>query len=221
MGIKIGENIMCIKQLEESKFIVIVRGVAKDKLITLAQAMYDGGIRFMECTYDSQGLIPDEEIADNIKMLSQHFENKMFIGAGTVLTEKQVLLTKEAGGKFIISPDTNAEIIKITKENGLVSIPGALTPTEIATAKRAGADFIKVFPMDSMGSKYLKDILAPLSYCKLLAVGGITRDNIKEYLNAGASGFGIGSGIVHKPAIESGDFEEITRRAKLYTGELK
>ncbi len=208
---------MCIKQLEESKIVVIVRGVAKEKLIPLAQAMYDGGIRFMECTYDSSGKIPDEEIADNIKMLSQHFENKMFIGAGTVLTEKQVILTKEAGGKFIISPDTNADIIKTTKNCGLVSIPGALTPTEIATAKRAGADFIKVFPMDSMGVKYLKDVLAPLSHCKLLAVGGVTKDNMNEYFEAGAKGIGIGSGIVHKPAIESGDFAEITRRAKLYT----
>lgn len=206
-----------IKKIEEEKIITIVRGVAREKLIPLAQAMFDGGIRLIECTYDASGNISDEEIASNIEMLVNHFGFEMIVGAGTVLTEKQVELTKKAGGKFIISPDTNEIIIRKTKELGLVSIPGALTPTEIAAANRFGADFVKVFPVNLMGYKYIKDVKAPLSNVKLLAVGGVDENNMKNYFDAGACGIGIGSGIVNKKQIENNDFKGITKLAKLYT----
>lgn len=98
--------------------------------------MYDGGIRLLEITYSADGSISDEKNAENIEMLSKHFEGRMFIGAGTVLTEKQVELTKKAGGSFIISPDTNKAVIEKTLELGMVSMPGALTPTEIQNAHR-------------------------------------------------------------------------------------
>ena len=99
-------------------------------------------------------------------------------------------------------------------------MPGALTPTEIAAAKRAGADFVKVFPIDVYGPSYIKAVKAPLSNVELLAVGGITVNNINDYLSAGAVGVGIGTGIVNKSMIESGDFEGITRLAKEYTEKL-
>ena len=209
-----------IESVKKNKIIVIVRGVAKEKLIPLAEAMYNGGIRLIECTYQANGSISDEEIADNIKMLAEYFGDKMYVGAGTVLTKKQVELTKKAGGKFIISPDANEEVIRYTKEIGLISMPGALTPTEIAAAKRAGADFVKVFPIDVYGPSYIKAVKAPLSNVELLAVGGITINNINDYLSAGAVGVGIGTGIVNKGMIESGNFEGITRLAKEYTEKL-
>lgn len=209
-----------IESVKKNKIIVIVRGVAKEKLIPLAEAMYNGGIRLIECTYQANGSISDEEIADNIKMLAEYFGDKMYVGAGTVLTKKQVELTKKAGGKFIISPDANEEVIRYTKEIGLISMPGALTPTEIAAAKRAGADFVKVFPIDVYGPSYIKAVKAPLSNVELLAVGGITINNINDYLSAGAVGVGIGTGIVNKSMIESGNFEGITRLAKEYTEKL-
>lgn len=211
---------MTVSQIEKNKIIVIVRGVARENLIPMAEAMYRGGIRLIECTYDASGKMPDQEIASNIKMLAEHFDGKMNVGAGTVLTKKQVELTKEAGGKFIISPDTNPEIIAYTKECGLVSIPGALTPTEAATAHRAGADFIKVFPVNYMGAKYIKDLKAPLSHIRFLAVGGINVDNMREYLDAGACGVGVGSGIVNKKMIEEGDFDAVERFAREYTEKL-
>lgn len=206
-----------IEQIEKSKVIVIVRGVAKEDLIPLAEAMYQGGIRLVECTYDAKGTIPDEEIASRIQMLAEHFDGKMLIGAGTVLTEKQVRLTAQAGGTFIISPDTDAAVIACTKECGLVSIPGALTPTEVAGAVKAGADFVKVFPVDVFGPNYVKTLKAPLSNGRLLAVNGITAENMGAYLEAGACGVGVGSGIVNKKMIEEGDFAGITALAKKYT----
>ncbi|MBE7052331.1 MAG: bifunctional 4-hydroxy-2-oxoglutarate aldolase/2-dehydro-3-deoxy-phosphogluconate aldolase [Ruminococcaceae bacterium] len=210
-----------IEQIEKYKIITIVRGVAKEKLIHLAEAMYEGGIRLVECTYDMKGNVSDEETASYIKMLSSHFGDKMVVGAGTVLTEKQVELTREAGGKFIISPDTNVNIIKKTKQQGLVSIPGALTPSEIAMADRAGADFVKVFPVNLLGGpSYIKTISAPLSNVRLLAVNGVSAGNMTEYLEAGACGVGIGSGVVNKAKIDAGDFKAITELAKLYTCNL-
>ena len=209
-----------IKKIQKEKIIVIIRNVQKDKLIKLCEALYDGGIRLVECTYEASGKISDEENAANIEILVNHFGNKMTVGAGTVLTERQVELTKKAGGKFVISPDTNPDIIKKTKELGLVSIPGAFTPTEICAASRFGADFVKVFPVGAIGCNYIKDVKAPLSNVKLLAVGGVDENNMQSFFDAGASGIGIGSAIINKRMIEDGDFEAITTLAKAYTSKL-
>ena len=210
-----------IEKIKEGKIIVIVRGVAREKLIPLAEAMYAGGIRLLECTYDASEKIADEEISANIEMLAKHFEGRMLIGAGTVIRERQVELTKNAGGKFIISPDTNVDIIKKTKELGLVSIPGAITPTEVAFAYRSGADFVKLFPIDIYGgAKYIKTLRAPLSHIPMLAVGGVNPDNMAEFMSAGAVGLGIGSGVVDKKLIEAGEFDKITELAKRYTEQI-
>jgi 2-dehydro-3-deoxyphosphogluconate aldolase/(4S)-4-hydroxy-2-oxoglutarate aldolase len=205
-----------IKTIENEKLIVIVRGVEREFLIPLAEAMYTGGIRLLEITYDASGKTADEETADRIAMLSAHFGERMLIGAGTVLTEKQAELTKRAGGYFIISPNTDENVIKKTRALEMVSIPGALTPTEVQTAHLAGADFVKLFPLDAMGAGYLKAIAAPLSHIRFLAVGGIDLSNMETYRKAGAKGFGIGSGIVNKQWIHDGRFDEITALAKAY-----
>ena len=105
-----------IKAIEREKIIVIVRGVEKEKLMPLVDAMYEGGIRLLEITFDASGKVSDEETAGYIKMLSEAYEGKMYIGAGTVLTEKQVELVKNAGGMFIISPNTDEKVIKKTRE---------------------------------------------------------------------------------------------------------
>lgn len=210
-----------IKKIEEEKIIVIVRGVSKNKLIPLAEAMHAGGIRFLEITYDASGSVSDEETAENIQMLSECFAGKMEIGAGTVLCEKQVEYTKRAGGKFIISPDTNPAVIKKTKELGMLSLPGALTPSEICAAVRCGADFVKIFPASVQGTKYIKAIKAPLSDTRLLAVGGIDENDIADYLKAGVCGFGIGSNIVSKKALETGDYEAVRETAEKYVAAVK
>lgn len=203
-----------IETILNEKVIVIVRGVARKDLLPLAQAMYRGGIRLIECTYDASGKIADEEIAGNIGMLAEHFGGDMLVGAGTVLTERQVELTRQVGGTFIISPDTNPDIIRATKEQGLVSIPGALTPSEITLAHRSGADFVKLFPVFTMGAEYVKAVKAPLSHVRLLAVGGVNETNLGDYLKAGACGFGIGSNIINKKMIAEGDWDGITNLAK-------
>lgn len=210
-----------IEAIKKEKIIVIVRGIGKEKIVPLCKAMYDGGIRLLEMTYDASGRISDEETAENIKALCSLFGDNMYIGAGTVLNEKQVVLTKEAGGSFIISPDINKEVIKKTIESDMVSMPGALTPTECNLAYNYGADFVKLFPADTFGPSYVKAIKAPLSHINITAVGGINLNNIPAYITAGVCGFGVGTNIVDKKLIEDENFEEITKLARQYVEVVK
>ncbi|MBR4072618.1 MAG: bifunctional 4-hydroxy-2-oxoglutarate aldolase/2-dehydro-3-deoxy-phosphogluconate aldolase [Clostridia bacterium] len=206
-----------IKAIEKNKIIVILRGVPEDKLICVADALYKGGIRMLEITYSADKKVSDIDTAKQIQMLASHFNGKMFIGAGTVLNAKQVLLTKKAGGSFIISPDVNKSVIKATNKCGMVSIPGALTPSEITAAHNFGADYIKLFPVTSLGYEYVKAVKAPLSHIRFLAVGGIDENNMSDYLNAGVCGFGVGSNIAKKQFIADNDFSAITSTAQKYT----
>lgn len=207
------ENI--IRSIEENKLIAILRGIPKDKLLKTAKALYDGGVRLLEITYNFKS-ITDEETAQSIKELCDYFNGKMFIGAGTVLTKKQVLLTQKAGGKLIISPNADKKIIKLTNKCGLVSMPGALTPSEICDAHNWGADFVKLFPITNLGTDYVKAVKAPLNNIKLLAVGGIDENNIPDYLKVGVSGFGVGSNIVKSDLIENNDYIGISKLAENY-----
>ena len=204
------------KAIAQQKLIAIVRGVGSDQLIPMAEAMYEGGVRLMEITFSAKGTPSDQETAGNIAMLVKHFAGRMHIGAGTVLTPEQVELVAKAGGTFVISPDANADVIRKTKQLGLVSIPGALTPTEIQTAHRAGADFVKLFPVTGLGTEYVKAISAPLSHIKFLAVGGVDEHNMGDYLKAGVCGFGIGSSLANRKLIDAGDYSAITELAKKY-----
>ena len=203
-----------INDVEQYKLIAILRGIPSEKLLQVAQALYDGGIRMLEVTYSASGAVPDEETAANIGRLAEHFAGRMHIGAGTVLTTKQVRLTKEAGGTFIISPNVKKEVIEETVKLGLVSMPGVFTPSEACDAVDFGADFVKLFPVTNMGSSYVKAIKAPLSHIKFLAVGGIDETNMQEYLDAGVSGFGIGSNITNKKMIDNNDWAGLTALAK-------
>ncbi|MBQ3529983.1 MAG: bifunctional 4-hydroxy-2-oxoglutarate aldolase/2-dehydro-3-deoxy-phosphogluconate aldolase [Oscillospiraceae bacterium] len=210
-----------ISQIKENKIIAIIRGVSEEKIIPLCQALYDGGIRLVELTYSANKHVSDEQTAKQIKMLSTYFEGKLYVGAGTVITKKQVAYTKKAGGNFIISPNTDKKIIKATKRKGLVSIPGALTPSEALNAKIYGADFVKLFPINNLGVNYFKAVSVPLSHIDFIAVGGIDLNNMHDYLNANISGFGIGANITNKQMIENNDWPAIRKLAESYTAVIK
>ena len=209
-----------IKAVEENKIIVILRGLNLDELRKSVSAIREGGIRCCEVTYDSKGNPSDEVTAGYIKALVEEFPD-MHIGAGTVLTEKQVELTAAAGGEYIISPDTNVNVIKKTRELGLVSMPGALTPSEATLANRTGADFVKLFPNSEMKPSYLKAVAVPLSHIKFLAVGGVDENNASEYLRSGAVGIGVANGIINKEKIKAGKFAELTELARKYVEAVK
>ncbi len=209
-----------IKDIEKNKIIVIMRGFTEEQLINSVDAMEKGGIRLVEVTFDQAKTVSDEATAANIRALKNHFDGKVRIGAGTVMTEEQVELAYKAGAEFIISPDCYEGVIRKTRELGMVSIPGVFTPTEAANSHRYGADFAKLFPNSEVKISYLKALAVPLSHIKFLAVGGVNSDNMKEYLDAGAKGIGIATAIADKKSIFNGDYAEITRRAKLFTDQL-
>ena len=210
-----------IQKILDEKLIVIVRGLEKEKMIPLAEAMYEGGIRLIEVTYAADGSIPEEVTAECIRSIHEHFKGKMLVGAGTVLTPKQVEMTKEAGGSFIISPNVKEAVIQRTRELDMVSMPGALTPTEIEDAHEMGADFVKLFPISTFGPEYVKAVKAPLSHIRLLAVGGVDHNNLKDYLKVGVCGFGMASNIVDKKMVAEGNYAGITELARRYVEAVK
>lgn len=210
-----------IRALADEKIIVIVRGYTGDTLVSLAEAMWQGGIRFLEVTYDHGGNIPKTQTEADIRRLVSHFQGRMHIGAGTVLSTDEVEATFRAGGEYVISPNVNVDVICKTRELGMLSMPGAMTPSEVETAHEAGADFVKLFPVVSLGASYVKAIKAPLCHVRMLAVGGIDENNMAQYLAAGVSGFGIGSNIVNKKLIAAGDFDGITELARAFLSSLR
>lgn len=203
-----------INAIEREKVIAIVRGADPEQCLKIAHALYEGGIRLMEVTYNQKAPESFQDTANTIAALVKEFEGKMLIGAGTVVSTHLVELTAAAGGKFIISPDANPDVIRRTRELGLVSIPGGLTPTEIMAAHNAGADFVKLFPVAQLGIPYVKAVMAPISHVKMLAVGGVNENNIVDYLQAGLYGAGIGGNLANMKWINAGQYEKITETAR-------
>ncbi len=210
-----------IEAVAENKVISIVRLPERKTLIPAVEALYEGGIRLIEVTFDRSGKVSADQICSMISDLVTHFEGRMYIGAGTVTYLNEVDLAVNAGALFIISPNCDPEIIKRTRELGAVSIPAAFTPTEIVSALNHGADYVKLFPADQVSSGYVKAVTAPVSDAKLLAVGGVSAENARDFMNMGFCGIGIGSNLYNKKLIANGDFTAITSLAKQFTEAVK
>lgn len=203
-----------LEWIERYKIVAIVRGAEPSQCAAVAEALYNGGIRLMEVTYDQKKPETWQATADAIGALARDYAGRMFVGAGTVTSPELAELTAKAGGSFIVSPDTDAAVIQKTRELGLVSMPGAMTPSEIKAAHEAGADFVKVFPVGVLGAAYLKAVRAPLSHIRMTAVGGVNEKNLREFLEAGACGAGIGGNLANKKWIQNGEYDKITETAR-------
>lgn len=202
------------------KIIAIVRGMDEEYILPFAEALYNGGIRMIEVTFNLRA--PEQSATTHaIKAISERFGKDMWAGAGTVVSPELVDAACEAGALYIVSPNTDLSVIARTKELNLLSIPGALTPTECLTAHKAGADFIKLFPAGNFGPEYLKAIRAPLSHLHFVATGGINEENIPAYVKAGAAGFGVGGNLTNKEWITEGKFQKITELAKAYIDSVR
>ena len=209
------------KLVDQEKIIAIVRGVDPDTCLKVAEALYAGGIRLLEVTFPQKNPELFQATADAIAMIKSAFAGRMRIGAGTVLTVEQVEMAANAGAEYIISPNVDTDVIRRTLELGLVSMPGALTPSEVMIAHNAGADYVKLFPIGVMGTAYVKAIMAPISHVKMLAVGNISSDNAADYLKAGVIGLGVGGKLVNKDAIAAGDFDKLTKAAEELVAAVK
>ena len=182
-----------LSQITVHKIVAILRGIQADDVLKIAGALCDGGVKIIEVTLNS----PNALLV--IEQLNSAYGNQLLVGAGTVLDVSDAKAAIAAGAKFLISPNVDIAVIKAAKDAGILSIPGAFTPTEIVTAHNNGADIVKVFPAPD--AAYIKNILAPLNHIKLMPTGGINLTNIKSFKDAGATAFGIGSWLVNNQSI--------------------
>jgi len=198
-----------IDEIEHHKLMVAVRTDTPEKAFKAANACIAGGIHLVEITFSVPGA---DEV---IRTLCS--ETKALIGAGTVLSLSDLKRALKAGASYIVSPHIDEEIVTFTKKEGAVSIPGAGTPTEIYRAYRAGGDVIKLFPFVEMGGiNFLKAIRGPMPFVKFMLSGGVTLDNISEYLSVQASCILIGSSILKKEFLTAGDWNSITELSKKF-----
>ena len=173
--------------------------------------MMAGGVTVVEVTLTVPGAV------DLINELSKEYGSKLLLGSGTVTTGDEAAATIDAGAEFVVSPSFHADVVARTKAMGKLSIPGSLTPTEVITAWRSGADYVKIFPCSAMGgASYLKALLAPFPHLKLIPTGGVTVQTADTFLKAGARALGVGSDLVNLAAVEAGKPETITETAKAY-----
>lgn len=204
-----------IARIQKEKIIAIVRGLPVDTILKVVQALYDGGIRFVEVTFSQNSPTCIEDTYRAIEAIAGRFP-ELYVGAGTVVTMQQLYAAHRAGARYMISPNTNPALIREAKRLGMLAMPGAMTPSEIVEAYEAGADFVKLFPTDNLGAGYIRAICAPLSHIPMLAVGGVNDENMEEFYRAGVCGFGIGGNIVNKKLIAAGDFAGMTELARRY-----
>ena len=202
--------------IERVGLVPVLRAKSIKQAHAVVEAMIAGGVTVVEVTMtcpDACGIL---------KGLRKEYGAKLLLGSGTVTTAKEAEETIEAGAEFVVSPSLHPDVIAATKSAHKLSIPGALTPTEVITAHRAGADYVKVFPCSAMGgASYLKALLAPFPHLKLIPTGGVTVQTAESFLKAGARALGVGSDLVNLTAIDEGKPEIITEAARAYLHVLK
>ncbi|WP_054028182.1 bifunctional 4-hydroxy-2-oxoglutarate aldolase/2-dehydro-3-deoxy-phosphogluconate aldolase [Bacillus sp. FJAT-28004] len=198
------------EQLFKHKIVAIVRGIAEDQADAATDALYRGGVRFIEVTMNTKGA------TGMIQRWRSKYDGKMFVGAGTVLDEKLAQEAVKAGAQFLITPNVDEAVIRYGIQAGVDLYPGAMTATEIVQAWTYGAHVVKVFPAGSLGSTYIKELQGPLSHIPMMATGGVNLDNMKEYAAAGSRAFGLGGNLVSSALIQSGDFAGLEQHARRY-----
>ena len=189
--------------------IPVIRASSKEEALAVVAAIAAGGVTTIEVTMT----VPDA--IETIATLSKR--DDLLIGAGSVLDPETARECIAAGAQFIVSPATNFDTILYCNESDIVVMPGALTPTEIVNAWDAGADFVKVFPADSMGgAKYLRSLKAPLPQIKLIPTGGVNQETAADFIKAGAEAVGVGADLVDLNAVREGRAKDITDAARKY-----
>lgn len=181
-----------------------------------AEAVSEGGIPVVEITMTVPGAV------DVIRELAKSNASKILIGAGTVLDAEAARRCRDAGAQFLVSPALNLETVEFAVRENILIMAGALTPTEIVKAWKAGADFVKVFPCGQVGgAKYIKAIKGPLPHIPLVPTGGVNLNTAAEFLEAGAEALGVGSELVPAAALKSGKPEIIVETARKFAAIVK
>ncbi len=199
------------KRIVEVGIIPVIRAASAREAIFAVEAVSAGGIPVAELTMTVPGAI------DLIAELSKTLGSEVLIGAGTVLDADTAQLCIEAGARFIVSPGFDLETVKRARQLGTLVMAGALTPTEVIAAWKAGSDMIKIFPCGNVGgAKYIRALKGPLPQIPMIPTGGVNLETAGDFIRAGAEAIGIGGELVSTTALQSKDTLEITRAARRY-----
>lgn len=188
--------------------LAVVRLSRPEDALAVADVLLDAGLRGIELTMTTPGAV------DVMRTLRSKHGTAMLLGAGSVLTTSEAAAALDAGASFLVSPVFDPTVLALAHEAGAPAIPGAFTPTEMVTAYRAGADIVKLFPADTLGVRHLRAVLAPLPFLPVMPTGGVTPDNVAEWLAAGAVAVGLGSSLVDPALVRDGRMDVIAARAR-------
>ncbi|NEU30831.1 bifunctional 4-hydroxy-2-oxoglutarate aldolase/2-dehydro-3-deoxy-phosphogluconate aldolase [bacterium LRH843] len=205
-----------LQQVKENGIVAVIRGAKPENILDIAKALSAGGVKTLEITVETP------KVLTLIEQVASELGDDVIVGAGTVLDSETARAAIMSGAKFIFSPTVDPETIKLTKRYGVLSIPGALTPTEILKAYENGGDIIKVFPANAFGPRYLKDVHGPLPHIPLMPTGGIDLDNVGEYIRHGAVAAGVGSTLVNtKGTIDDNYLVQLTEKSAAFINEVQ
>ena len=209
------------ERLLAEKLVIIARGIPTDALLRCCEALLSAGVSCLESTFDH--MLPDP-IADNcekLRAIRRAFGKEICLGVGTTLTVEEVQAACDAGAEYVISPSTKPAVIRETRRLGMVSIPGAMTPTEVCAAWDEGADIVKLFPADDLGLHYIQNLRGPLPHIPLMATGGVNPATIPQLLSAGVSAVGTGVTVLKKDLIAAGDYDAVRDLARMHRDAIR
>ena len=198
-----------------SKIIAVIRMSDAGRIIEVTEALRKGGVNVLEITLTVPGAL------DIIRALADKRHEGVLVGAGTVLDADTAAAAIWSGADFVVSPITDPGMIAACRAHDTFVAPGAFTPTEIVSAWDKGADVVKVFPATSVGPQYFRDLKGPLPQIRLMPTGGVTIENAKDFIKAGAVAVGIGTALVDKKAVEAGDWNALKERARQLVDSLR
>ncbi len=204
-----------LQEIIDCGVVAIVRVESAQEAVEVCMAIAKGGVKPIEVTMTVPGAV------DAIKEFKSTVEDKVLVGAGTVLdpeTARAVILT---GAEFVVSPTLNLGVIEVCRRYGKIVIPGTFTPTEILTAWKAGADIVKVFPATVGGPQYLRDIKGPLPQIRLMPTGGVNLENTPDFIRAGAVAVAAGTSLVDKKAVKEKNYDLITETTRKFVEAVK
>ncbi len=205
-----------VETLKRDRLMALARGIREEVLVKAVGAIAEVGVTVFESTFDHRH---DDCVAENaakIAAVKKATAGRVHVGAGTVLSVEEVRAAHAAGAEFIVSPDTDPEVIAETKRLGMASIPGAMTPSEIKRAWAAGADIVKLFPADDLGYHYIQNLQGPLPHIPLMATGGVNPESIPEFLSRGVGALGTCITIFRPDLVAAEDYEGIKALAKAH-----
>lgn len=195
-------------RLTESGVVAVLRGIPREQIVEVAKAIHEGGVTALEITADA------ERYSEMIAAVSEELAGtNAVVGAGTVTDAATARTAINAGAEFVLAPDLDEDVIDVCNREGVVSVPGIMTPTEAVTAMEAGADILKMFPASTVGPSHVSALRGPLGDIPIMPTGGVSADDVADYFEAGAVAVGAGSALVDYDAIENDDMDGVTRRA--------